>query len=223
MTKTLWALAALLVAASAARATTIASSNDLLFTVGSGANLATLIIDFQDGASTESFAWGYRWDGTASGEDMITSIAAADPNLTIDSGSFVGSVQYFDGQFLHSATSDFGNFLSWGYYVVGGFAGDDMPFVPGGTPLPVPGGGTDLPASWTISPSGASLVSLGDSGRILSDGSWDAWSFGSYNSTTFVHEVPPGPEAPTAAVPEPTRASLLLLALLASALRRRRP
>ena len=60
----------------------VSSMDDLLFTVGNGANHAALVIDFNDGTTTESFAWGYRWDGVASGADMFLAIVAADSNLS---------------------------------------------------------------------------------------------------------------------------------------------
>ena len=89
MKNTLSILVGIFAGIGAAGAATITGADDVLFVVGTGANQASLVIDFNDGAGTESFAWGYRWDGTASGEDMITAIAAGDANRTIDSGSFV--------------------------------------------------------------------------------------------------------------------------------------
>ena len=50
------------------------------------------------------------------------------------------------------------------------------------------GGGSNLPGSWTESPVGASEESFGSSGRFLSDGAWDAWSFGEFGSN-----APSGP------------------------------
>ncbi|MEM6885132.1 MAG: PEP-CTERM sorting domain-containing protein [Verrucomicrobiota bacterium] len=197
--------------------------SDVEFWVGSGSNEAGLVIDFNDGTTTESFAWGYRWDGTASGADMLLAVVAADSQLSLtssgtgSSGFFLSQIGYFDGVDSHSETNGSfavhpADYLSWGYYIAGGFAGDDQPFVAGGNPVAIGGGGVSLPSSWTSSPSGASLDSFGDSGRILTDGSWDAWSFGQ-NSTSFVHEVPPGPESITAAVPEPSTFLLLSIGL----------
>jgi len=190
--------------------------NDIQFWVGTGSNEAGLIIDFNDGQTTESFVWGYRWDGVASGADMLIAVAAADSSLSIShggngaSGFFLSTASYL----THSETSDFAvDFESWGYYLAGGTAGDDTPGA-GGTPSPVSGGGSSVPASWTVSPTGASLDSFGESGRILANESWDAWSFGPYNTSTFAHETPPGPEIFTAAaVPEPSTFLLLSMGL----------
>ncbi|MEM9080969.1 MAG: PEP-CTERM sorting domain-containing protein [Verrucomicrobiota bacterium] len=208
------------------KAATVSGLGDLISVVGSGSNFAGLVIDFNDGLSTESFAWGYRWDGAASGEDMLVAILSADPNLSIDSTSFIQEISYFDGVDLHVQASDFGvGALSWGYYVAGGFSGDDQSTMPGGNPIAVGGGGTSLPSSWTIANSGPSgLDFFGDPGRVLEDGSWDAWSFGSYDPNTFAHLVAPGPELPTAAVivPEPSGVLLSAFALVGGLLRRRR-
>ena len=65
----------------------VATSADLDFVVGEGSNLSVLIIDFQQGPES-SFAWGYRWDGTASGEDLLAAVTAADSNFSVDSTSF---------------------------------------------------------------------------------------------------------------------------------------
>ena len=56
--------------------------DDIEFWVGTGANRAALVIDWVEG-STEppALVWGYRWDGTARGSDMLTAIVAADPRL----------------------------------------------------------------------------------------------------------------------------------------------
>ena len=209
---------------STASATVIATTADLDFVVGKGSNLSALIFDFNQGPES-SFAWGYRYDGSASGQDLLAAVSAADPNLSIDSTSFVTSVQYFNGTTTFSADADFGaGSVSWGYYLAGGFAGDDM--LNNGamdTPTPILGGGVELPSVFTISPSGASADSFGDSGRLLEDGSWDAWSFGPFDPDTFAHQTPPtaSPLAATA-VPEPSVTGILALSCLLVGLRRRR-
>ncbi len=189
---------------------------DINYWIGSGANSAAMVIDFHDGETTESFAWGYRWNGTASGADMLIAIASADVNLSInhfgdgDSGFYLTSVNYFDGIASHSEVNgNFGSYPadydSWGFYLSGGFAGEDA----GGDPAAIAGGGSALPGAWTSSPTGAGLDSYGTSGRILEDGAWDAWSFG-LNNESYVHTVSPGTDI-TAAVPEPASALLIML------------
>jgi len=184
-----------------AGAQVIADLDDILFWTGTGANRAGLVIDFNDGETKESFAWGFRWDGTATGAEMLTAVAAADPNFsilfggTVASGFFMTQASYFDGVFTHVGTSgDFvSNFNYWGYYVVGGTAGGT--FAPDVFDPVSPGAGSAFPGSWLESPSGSSYASLGSPGRILENDSWDGWSFG---------ESPiPEPTLAYAAIPEP--------------------
>lgn len=190
----------------------VTDQSDVLFVVGSGTHRANLVIDFQDGKTPESFAWGFRFDGAdVSGADMLLAVAAADSRLTVASGGsaengfFVNSISYDDGTDTHTDTS-------FGYFLAGGSAGDDT-VGPGGIPTPVTGGGTVLPSSWTLSPTGSSDVSFDETGRLLTDGAWDAWSVGAWT------EDPPGtwnpPPAPSgdvfAAIPEPSVAVLILL------------
>ncbi|WP_417607956.1 T9SS type A sorting domain-containing protein [Owenweeksia hongkongensis] len=72
--------------------------DDLEYFVGSGSDTAMLIVDFKDGsayATDSSYAWGYLFNGTTTGEDMLTDIAAADINLTVNaSGGFLNDVIY---------------------------------------------------------------------------------------------------------------------------------
>ncbi len=224
MNNTIVGFCLFLTGAASLKGVTVTNFSDLVSVIGTGSHSAGLVIDFNDGSVSESFAWGYRWDGVASGEDMLAAIVAADPNLTVDSASFVTSLSYFDGTTMHSGLSDFGaGAISWGYYLSGGFAGDDTPG-PGGTPNSILGGGVSLPTSWTLSPTGSSLVSFGESGRILTDGSWDSWSFGAFDPSTFGHLTSPGPESPmaAAAVPEPSALLLVLSAALGGTIRRKR-
>lgn len=49
---------------------------------GSGEKKAALIIQFNDGKDEVGYVWGYRWNGTASGEDMVRAVARASRTLT---------------------------------------------------------------------------------------------------------------------------------------------
>lgn len=64
---------------------------------GSGQNSAALVIQFNDGKADCAYVWGYRWDGYASGEDMVRAVAAASGCLTVLVQN-TGSMGYtFDG------------------------------------------------------------------------------------------------------------------------------
>ena len=63
--------------------------------VGAGADSSVLVVDFQDGSGSSSFAWGYLHDGDVTGETMLNDIAAADPSFTaVTTGGFLGDVTY---------------------------------------------------------------------------------------------------------------------------------
>ncbi len=206
-------LAAITVLAGNMQAQSIGGFGDIQFWVGTGTNQSALVIDFQYGgtesATEQSWVWGYRWDGSATGHNMLDAIQAADPNLTFDSTFFVGDANYQVGSNTYEGQSDFVvEDVSWGYYIAGGSSPlfDDNWNKIGD--FDAPHGGTTMPSTdqWSISTSGAA-------DRELADGSWDAWSFGPYDPSTFEHQTPPSGTA-FAAVPEP--ASIVFLIGLAA-------
>ncbi len=48
---------------------------------GSGANRSAFVVDWDDGKANETLAWGFRWDGTLTVYDMITSLVTGDPRF----------------------------------------------------------------------------------------------------------------------------------------------
>ena len=200
------------------------SFSDITHWAGAGANESALVIDFNDGSATDSFAWGYRWDDpvdpvVVSGAEMILAIADSDPNLEIshggteDDGFFITKIRY---KTFTATSGDFvTNFDFWNYQLAGGTTGVsnfDSAYDPDGS-LPqiwnYPNGGTALPNSWESAKTGAADFSgtYPDAdntpipGRRLANGSWDAWVFGVFGSM---------PSGPITAAPEPETAGLLL-------------
>ena len=57
--------------------------DDIQYWVGTGSNKAALVIEWHDGNRPDAMVWGYRWDGEATGHDMIVAIAQADPRLVL--------------------------------------------------------------------------------------------------------------------------------------------
>jgi hypothetical protein len=49
--------------------------------VGTGTNQAEFEIDWYDGTTNHTLAWGYRWNGSATGEQMLDDLVSADPRL----------------------------------------------------------------------------------------------------------------------------------------------
>jgi len=71
------------------------STDSIDFWIGEGENQAVLIVDFNDSTTTECYAWGYRFNGIKTGEQMLTDIALADMDFTIDiTGGFLNSITY---------------------------------------------------------------------------------------------------------------------------------
>jgi hypothetical protein len=160
---------------------------------GTGSNQAILVMDFNDGINPQSYAWGYRWDGTATGADMIAAIDAADSRLVTDRpdfgwGVFLNSAQYDangDGAFEHVGAEYPSGW--WSYWTA-----------EGGN-------------SWTE-------VSFGMSARTLVNGSWDGWSYVVGSNT----ETAPSDPVAAGAVPEPFSLGVLSLGVLALIARRKR-
>lgn len=166
---------------------------DIRFWAGTGSNQAAVVIDFNDGQSPRSYVWGFRWDGTADGEDALRAIVLADPHLdaVIDVFSFGASLNTASylplsgGGYRHSRTQDFGPAgLYWSYWSA-----------------------TQTSPAWAFS-------NFGMSDRVLVDGDVDGWAM----SNPGFDGVPP--TTPVPAVPEP--ASILALSLGIIALERRR-
>lgn len=197
--------------------------NDIDYWAGSGTRQSALVLQWNDGLAPASVAWGYRWDGTATGIDLLTAVAGttiirepsgggvvetlsgADPALvlTIERygwGDAVYSMVYSPGGVTRTQ-ADWGS----GYWEYSLYAGDIDYFTWDGTGFAGPfnynaAGSADYGSvSWWPSQVGAA-------DRLLVDGSWDAWSFAAgFTGVPVVQPVP-------AAVPEPRVAALLAAA-----------
>ena len=64
--------------------------DDIQYWVGNGSNKAALVIEWHDGNRPDAMVWGYRWDGEATGHDMIVAIAQADHRSYIPSSQCIG-------------------------------------------------------------------------------------------------------------------------------------
>ena len=194
--------------------------DDIQYWVGTGSNRAGFVIDWNDGKSAESLVWGYRWDGTKTGEDMFMAIVAADARLFAHvSGSGGYGVALFGTGYDLDGDGVFGVSPALSFDAGGLSVGS-----PDDSRVPTDSndhwkegwmtagywsywlGGTANSPSWGFS-------GVGMSGRTLTNNAWDGWSWAPvFNASA--------PSEPVPAVPEP--ASLLLLgAGMLSAMRRR--
>jgi hypothetical protein len=181
--------------------------DDIQFWVGSGSNRAALAIDWGDDSTQPSaLVWGYRWNGTAHGSDMLTAIVAADPGLFAKLGTSSANRAVYGLGYDANRNGEFGIdddtvFDSQGfaftdpadlavatdssdYYAEGWFTGFWHYGIAASNPYD---GG-----SW-------SDIASGMSGRTLADGAWDSWTFSpSFNFASFAQNpvAAPSPFAP---------------------------
>lgn len=71
------AVAAMLVCPARADFVTVNTFPDIILWSGSGANEAGFVLQFGGSQAPTSIAWGYRWDGSATVEDMMFAIAGS--------------------------------------------------------------------------------------------------------------------------------------------------
>jgi len=197
-----------------AHAEAITSLEDIPFWVGSGANRAAVVIDWDDtDATDESLVWGYRWDGTATGEDMLLTVLESDTRLFAKLGfpGTLGTSLFGLGYDLDDDStfdiSDGTVFDSDGIAFIAGVLNDSV--VPAATATDP----EDLYAEgfftgfWHYGLSsgnpydGGSWASSGTglSGRTLADGDWDSLAFTPTFDFMAFAENPHAAEAPLVA------------------------
>jgi len=178
--------------------------DDVDYWTGTGANRAALVIDWVEN-STEppALAWGYRWDGTATGRDMLLAIVAADDRLFAKLGdSPANPVRVFGLGYAIDDDGDFG--------VEDDTAFDESGIAFGSAPF-FPASSTDADdyyaEGWTfgfwhysVAPTNPynggnwSDINVGMAGRMLADGAWDSWTFSpTFNFSSFAENPRPAP------------------------------
>ena len=69
----------------------VTSFEDIDFWVGSGSSSAALAIDWNgDSSSDESYVWGYRWEGSTNGAEMLVEVISADERFYAKLGEVAG-------------------------------------------------------------------------------------------------------------------------------------
>lgn len=171
---------------------------------GEGANRAALVIQWNNETETTALVFGYRWDGQATGADMMRAVTEANPRLyslmqytnvsspTDPDGGYTicgigwdadndGDISISDGVDVY--TSDNGWFKHpRGYDPVAGGSSDydyDNWFSLDEDDFWGSGWYTSYWSYWVKSSQDAqfSYSSWGASGRVLTDGCWDGWNF----------------------------------------------
>jgi hypothetical protein len=209
---------------------TVTSFADITYWVGTGSNEAALVLDWNDGK--DPLVMGYRWDGSATGQDMIFALAQANDDFYITTGDFGGGLGIalfgvgYDRDGDGFGVTPTGAFVDGRYevgrdspndgrvatdpddsYTEGWWQGYWSYYLAGtGGILPLEDGSAD---AWSYSGTGIT-------NRILSDGDWDGWSFVSFTTALDPDPYPSAPRnipAATTPVPEPRVASLGLVIL----------
>jgi hypothetical protein len=191
------------------------SFDDIQFWVGEGANRSALAIDWvEDSSQPPALVWGYRWDGTATGRDMLLAIVEADDRLFAKLGnSPANPVRLYglgydtdnDGEFGACNEYECTEFDEFGlaysgeiyvaatatdagdYYREGWATGTGFWHYGISTP---PGSNPYDGGQWSDTQSGMAT-------RALVDGSWDSWAFQYSTIPPFTSYA----ENPQAAVP----------------------
>ena len=189
----------------------VGSLDNIEYWVGAGANRAALVVQWNDGLTPVSVAWGYRWDGDATGMDMLRAIAGstriedpagepagggmgADDRLNLglvkyDFGLSVLSLEYLPSAGATRTQSDW--YSGYWQYLIRGGNFEYYDWATEGTALYDEAGSNSYESgAWTSSPIGA-----GD--RPLIDGAWDAYAF----AAEFITEPLVQPLAATLPVP----------------------
>lgn len=168
---------------------------------GHGDKQAVVVVDFSSGPD-DSYAFGYRWVESATGEDALVAIdAAGDLDVTIKEFTGVGKFLHamaYDGHMWEN-NWDEGHADWWSYWT------DDFGEVETPQDLLDEGLSWHSPQEW------------GMSGRVLADRSFDGWA-----AAVLWDALPP--EVPQSGwIPEPTTLVVLAAGLCALGARRRRP
>lgn len=190
--------------------------DDITYWVGEGENEAALVVEWADGEDMITLAWGYRWNGTAYGSDMVYALAQAVDRYTLE------PVAEGDDSRLFAVIEDWG----WGLSVFGmGYDvdGDGFTYVSVGDEDGYAADADDVYNegwyngywSYWVSDDGSDwgYSGWGIAARELSDGSWDGWSFSDFASMGS-GTAPGTPIAAQAPVPIPGAVWLLGSGLL---------
>lgn len=201
-----------------------ASFDAVQYWVGSGANQAAFVIDWNDGKSAESLLWGYRWNGAATGLDMFQAIVSADSRLFAHVGNYAWGTAILGIGFDLNGNGSFGvtpglSFDSGGLFNstspndarVALEAGDHY----------VEGWNTGYWEYFNKANSAAAWASAsgGIADRVLADGAWDGLNF---NLGFAWPGAAPGEPTAVTAVPEPSALALLSLSALVLTCARRK-
>ncbi len=216
MKKYVWTLAAALLSVSALGF----SFDDIQLWSGEGSHRAALVIQWNDGGTATSLAWGFRFEGTENTETLLTFSVFSDPRLYLYGGpNGLHGLPVYGLGYDANATGVTGD----GFTNAGSTPDDATTNDPGGDRWKVGwltkgfwqlkiGSTGNSAGTWTDAVTGVTEDLIGDN-------NWRALSFASAE-TGWTAADPTGIAAATA-VPEPSIALALAAGLAALARRRK--
>ncbi len=172
--------------------TTVATNinfSDIQYWVGSGTNEAAFVVQWNDSKNPDALVWGFRWNGNATGEDMLRAIAQADHRFFTllypgtQFGTAIGGFGFdLNGQNTNALYKN-GN-TTYPLYPVSGVLNtsaydfDDFTAADAGDHW---GSGwyNSYWSYWVKDPADADFEysGVGATSRVLQNGSWDVWNF----------------------------------------------
>lgn len=163
--------------------------SDIQYWVGTGTNEAAFVVQWNDSKNPDALVWGFRWDGNATGEDMLKAIAKADRRLfsLLYQGTAFGTAVGGLGFDLNGANTNglykSGN-TTYPFYPANGIINTSSYDFDDYTAIDVAdhwksGWTTGYWAYWVKDPADTDFnySGLGSTGRVLQNGSWDVWNF----------------------------------------------
>lgn len=191
------------------------SFSDIKYWVGTGTNEAAFVVQWNDSKNPDALVWGFRWDGTATGADMMKAIAKADHRFFTllyqgtPQGIAVGGFGFdLDGQNL--AALYYNGNTSTPLLPVNGIVNttaynfDDYNAVDANDHWQSGWMTNGYWSYWVKNPANANFgySSVGASSRVLQNGSWDVWNFNpSFNTVPVSSTMTPvSPYAASAAL-----------------------
>lgn len=163
--------------------------SDIQYWVGTGTNEAAFVVQWNDSKNPDALVWGFRWDGNATGEDMLKAIAKADRRFfsLLYQGTAFGTAVGGLGFDLNGANTNglykSGN-TTYPFYPANGIINTSSYDFDDYTAIDVAdhwksGWTTGYWSYWVKDPADTDFnySGLGSTGRVLQNGSWDVWNF----------------------------------------------
>lgn len=169
--------------------TTNITFSDIQYWVGTGSNQAAFVVQWNDSKNPDALVWGFRWDGNATGEDMLKAIAKADKRFFTllyqgtQFGSAIGGLGFdLNGQDSNALIKS-GN-TTYPLYPVDGIVNTTAYDFDDYVAKDVndhwkSGWYSGFWSYWVKNPTDADFgfSGVGASSRALQNGSWDVWNY----------------------------------------------